>query len=170
MSNAVLGRQQQASAARIADLQGRIDGQSRIVTVNWQDELVNFNRSFPLHPINRKGSLSIGSLVTPGTNTVSQWREDFAAQALATWDKRGDLWVSKRVTFDRPLADWNWVEGDDRRVSWTDFYEFFRELDVGEQSANPDGFVLIVPSSKNKSFLAELLRQRQTPITGQNTK
>lgn len=170
MSNAVLGRQQQMNAARIADLQGRINAQSRIFTVNWQDQLVNFDRSFPLHPINRHSAVSIGALVTPGTNNISQWREDFASQALATWDKGGELWVSKRVMSDRPLADWNWVEGDDRRVSWTDFYEFFRGVDLGEQSANPDGFVLIDPSSKNKSFFAALLRQKQTPIIGQITK
>jgi hypothetical protein len=160
MSANVVARQEQAAATRIGYLQERIKPGSRIVAVNWQDPLVNFNRSFPLHPINRTGEFRIGSLVTPGTANVSNWREEFAALALRSWDNGGEVWISERVTVARPLPEWNWVEGDDPRVSWNDFFLFFKNLEMSGLSGDPDRFALIVPSARNKAVLGALHQQK----------
>lgn len=162
MAKPVLQRQQQATVARISDPQRQIKPQSLILTLSWQDELINFSRSFPFHPINRLGYFRIGALVTPGTTYVSEWRKGFAAQALETWQNGGDLWVSRRVLSPRPRAEWNWVEGDERRVSWPDFYAFFSQLDSGETVGGDDGFILILPSPKNLQFLKQLLDEKQS--------
>jgi hypothetical protein len=161
MANVVLDRQQEETAARISDLQSRLKPQSRIVTVNWQDQLVNFHRSFPLHSLNRSGNITMGALVTPGTDSVAKWREDFATYALTTWDQGGDLWISRRVLSSQPKPEWNWVEGDDRRVSWTDFYQFFSAIELEQQNNAPDGFALVLPSTANKKVFAELLQNKQ---------
>lgn len=170
MANVVLDRHQQETAARIADLLPHLNSQSRIVTVNWQDQLVNFHRSFPLHPLNRSGNMNVGALVTPGTDSVAQWREDFAKYALATWDQGGDLWISRRVLSSHPRPEWNWVEGDDQRLSWTHFYEFFRALEIEEYSLDADGFALMLPSTANKKVFAELLHKQQQTSTGHDKK
>ncbi len=157
MAKPVLDHRQEATAARIGELQRRIKPQSRVMVVNWQDELINFSRSFPFNPVNRAGNLRITSLVTPGTTIVAEWRQDFASRTIQTWEQGGEMWVSKRVMSPRPRVDWNWVEGDDRRVSWTDFYTFFSQLDFGDSAGGEDGFVLVPPTSRNREFLESRL-------------
>ncbi|MEN3329568.1 MAG: hypothetical protein V7638_4375 [Acidobacteriota bacterium] len=152
----VQDRRQQASANRISDVVARLKPNSRILAVNWQDDLVNFSRSYPFHQLNRAGDLRIGALVTPGTTTTVDWRQGFATQAEETWSRGGDMWVSQRAFSPRPLPDWNWAEGDEKRVSWPDFQKFFSQLELGEAVGGPDGFVLILPTEKNREFLQRL--------------
>ena len=160
MAKPVQDRRQQASASRINDVVLRLKPNSRILAVNWQDDLVNFSRSYPFHPLNRAGDLRIGALVTPGTTTTTDWRQGFATQAEETWSRGGDIWVSRRALSPRPLPHWNWAEGDEKRVSWPDFEKFFSQLELGEAAGGPDGFVLIPPTGKNRDFF----RQLQPPV------
>ena len=160
MAKPVLDRQQEVTAARIDEVLQRLKPHSRILTVSWQDELVNFSRSFPFHPLNRAGALRIGALVTPGTTLSAEWREGFAAQALETWGRGGDVWVSRRALSPRPRPEWNWAEGDEKRVSWPDFHAFFSQMEVGETAGGEDGFVLIPPTAANEQFLQNLLRAK----------
>ncbi len=160
MAKPVQDRRQQEAASRIDDVVHRLKPNSRILTVNWQDDLVNFSRSYPFHPLNRAGDLRIGALVTPGTTTTTDWRQGFATQAEETWNRGGDMWVSRRALSPRPLPDWNWAEGDEKRVSWPDFEKFFSQLELGETAGGPDGFVLIPPSEKNRA----VFRQLQPPV------
>jgi hypothetical protein len=153
MAKPVQDRRQEASANRISDVVARLKPNSRILAVNWQDDLVNFSRSYPFHPLNRVGDLRIGALVTPGTTTTVDWRQGFAKQAEETWNRGGDMWVSRRALSPMPLPDWNWAEGDEKRVSWPDFQRFFSQLELGEPVGGPDGFVLILPTEKNRDFL-----------------
>jgi hypothetical protein len=156
MSRRNLDRRQAEAAARIADLQSRLTPRSRVYAANWQDDIVNFSRSFPFHPLNRGGRLQIDALVTPGTTQAATWREDFAAHALAVWNSGGDVWVSKRVLSTRPRADWNWIEGDDRRVSWPDLAAFFSHLEIDESIGDEDGFMRLRRSPQNEKFLQGL--------------
>jgi hypothetical protein len=166
MAKPLLDRRQDAAAARVNELQQRIRPRSRIMLVSWQDELVNFSRSFPFNPLNRTHNLSIGSLVTPGTTFVSEWRQSFASETIKAWDQGGEMWVSKRVMSTRPRAEWNWVEGDDRRVSWTDFYTFFSHLELGDLVGGEDGFVMIPPTTHNRQMLDSQLKGSESPETG----
>ena len=160
----VQDRKQQASANRINDVVARLKPNSRILAVNWQDDLINFSRSYPFHPLNRAGDLRIGALVTPGTTTTADWRQGFATQAEETWNRGGDMWVSQRALSPRPLPDWNWAEGDEKRVSWPDFQKFFSQLELGETVGGSDGFVLIPPTEKNREFL----RTFQPPLRSES--
>ena len=160
MAKSVLNREQQATLARIGDLQQRIKPQDRILMVSWNDELVNFNRSFPFHPLNRYGNFRVGALVTPGTTSVSDWKKEFAKQALEVWRNDGDLWVSRRILSKKPRAEWNWVEGDERRVSWPDFFTFFSQVGMGESVGGEDGSMLVLPSDANQRFLGEFLKEK----------
>lgn len=157
LSTFTLSAQQQRTALRIHDLQTRLKPNSRIYTVNWQDDLVNFNRSFPFNPVNLNGGLSVDSLVTPGTIQVTRWREEFSSRVLTAWERGGDVWISVRSLSDRPQPDWNWAEGADPNISWKEFRPFFAEnLDQGETVGDTDGFFLLPPTTRNKEFLKSL--------------
>ena len=158
MAKPLLDRRQELDASRIATVLPRLKPGSRLLTVTWQDELVNFSRSFPFHPLNQTGSLRIGALVTPGTTLTADWRKGFASQTLETWNRGGDMWVSRRALSPRPRPEWNWTEGDDKRLSWPDFHSFFSQIELGESVGGDDGFIMIPPSPKNRQFLEQLAK------------
>jgi hypothetical protein len=153
LSRARLQRQQKINAMRISELEGMLKPNSWIYTANWQDELVNFNRSFPLNPVNRNTNIKIGALISPGEPQVARWRQEFSTRAQSVWANGGDVWISRRLLTERPKSEWNWVEGDDRRVSWTDLYRFAARLEFGESVGGDDGFVLVPPSEQNKKVM-----------------
>lgn len=161
LSTRALNHQQAKAAARVSELQPLLKPHSKIFTVNWQDELINFKRSFPFHPINRDHNLRLNSVVTPNSPWLPRWREDFATETLSIWQQGGDVWVSKRALEPRPSADWNWVEGDDKRISWTDIYHFFSKLEMSEPLSSADGFVLMTPSPANEQFLRGFIEEKQ---------
>jgi hypothetical protein len=156
MARPALHHKQQAALSRIRDLLPRLDDRAIVFAVTYQDDLVVFNRTYPFDPINRSGRLHLSALVSPGTSWNLHWREDFAARALTTWRAGGATWLSKRAFSQRPRAEWNWAEGDDRRVSWKDFPLLCNQFDIGEDVGGPDGFVRIVSSPKNEQFLTRL--------------
>jgi len=156
MSVRVLNQHQEKLSSRIGDLTLRLKPSSRIFTVNFQDEVYSFTRDFPLNPINRDGNLKVSSLIEVGGKSASEWRQDFALRAQTAWNQDGDVWVTRRVLSPRPAADWNWVEGDDKRVSWADFHSFFSQLEFGESVGGDDGFTMVVPSAKNRMVLSQL--------------
>jgi hypothetical protein len=161
MATVVLERRQQTIAARLESLLPRLKPESRVVTTHLQDELVNFQASFPFHPINRKGEYRIHPLLTLNTDQVAAWREDFASKAMDAWEKGGDVWVSMRALSRKPRPEWSWVEGDDRRVSWNDINGFFSQLETGEAAGGEDGFALLLRSGVNEQFLSRLGPQLQ---------
>ena len=145
------GKQEQV-AARIRDLQPRLKPGSLVAAVHLQDELVGFNYNFPFHPINRRGDLRVYNVLEIGAARILTWREDFASKALTSWNAGGDVWVSKRFFSAQPRAEWNWVEGDDRRVAWADLPAFFSQLEVGEAVGGDDGFLLAPPTAGNRQL------------------
>jgi hypothetical protein len=162
MAKPVLDRQQEATAARISGVVQRLKPGSRIIAVTWQDELINFSRSYPFHPLNRAGNLRVGALVTPGTTLAAEWRQGFALQAEETWSRGGDIWVSRRVLSAQPQAEWNWAEGDEKRVSWPDFHAFFSQMELGESTGGDDGFILVPQTMKNRQFLRQFESSKET--------
>ncbi len=157
LAKPVLNRQQEIAAARIRDLQPRLKPQSLLLTANLRDDLVNFNRSFPLHPINldREHRLRVGSIIAPGAESVSRWRKEFASAVLTAWNDGGEVWLSRRVLSPRPEPEWGWVESDDPRVSWTDLYNFFSQLEMGQSLGGEDGFMLLSRSLQNEKILSD---------------
>jgi hypothetical protein len=157
MSKPVLAREQERVAARIDELRPRLKPESVIVTIDLQDALINFRRSFPFDPLVQQTQARITSLVMIGTERVPAWTEEFAEEAASTWRRGGEVWVTARALSPRPREEWNWVEGADRRISWDDFYSFFSNLQTGESTGGEDGFVLLPPSSSNQKVLTALL-------------
>ena len=161
----VVERRREASAARVEGLLPLLKPESRVVTTHWQEELANFYASFPFHPVNRNNNFRLYALMTPGTTQVEKWREAFAATVLSAWGKGGDVWVSQRLLKPSPQPGWNWVEGDDRRVSWRDFNIITSHLELGESVGGEDGFVLLLPSVANHQLLSDVAEGREVSGT-----
>ncbi len=152
LASPVIDRHQETVAARISELQP-LKPASRIFTLNQQDELLNFYRSFPFNAVNQQGGLNVRPVLAIGTEQIDRWREEFAAQSIASWQSDGDVWVSNRLFAERPRRDWYWVEGDDRRVGWKDLNEFFSQFEIARQAGGEDGFSLLGRSEKNEQLL-----------------
>ena len=69
------------------------------------------------------------------------------------WDNGGDVWISDRVFSERPLREWNWIEGADRNLSWKEFNAFFSQMEMGDTVGGQDGFRLLRTSERNRSLL-----------------
>jgi len=47
------------------------------------------------------------------------------------------------------------VEGDDRRITWQEIYQFFRDFNHSETRGGDDGFFLIRNTAANRKLLIE---------------
>jgi hypothetical protein len=159
MAVSKLQRREQRVEARVNPLLPLLKPESRVVTSHLQDEVNNFTRDFLFNPINRSGNLHYYPMLAPNTAQVDNWQQTFAAEALHIWNNNGDMWISKRMLSPRPKEEWNWVEGDDSRVSWTDLYNYFSPFEWGQEVGGEDGFVLLLPSPRNREILSKLAQQ-----------
>jgi hypothetical protein len=163
MSPWTLDRREERVETRIRDLVPLLKPASRVVTSHLQDDINNFTRDFLFNPINRGGKLSYYPVVAINSSQVDRWQPAFAETANDVWNNSGDLWLSKRLLTPRPRPEWNWVEGDDPRVSWTNLYRFFTQFEVGQSVGGDDGFVLLLPSDKNKAMLDNIRHNEIKP-------
>ncbi len=156
MSLPVQGARQARVVARAAPLLDALDEGDRVAVMLQQDDLWAFTWSFPFHPYNRDGRLDVYHVIEPLTNQVDSWERSFAQLALDLWRRERDLWVSTRLLRQRPLAEWNWAEGSDPRVTWRQVHTFFSGLEYGESVGTEDGFRRLLPSPANRTRLGEV--------------
>ena len=153
MARTVLDNQNQRTAARVQAVVPQLKPNSWLVTTHLQDDLVNFQASFPFEPVNRHKIYQVYPLIVLNSDQVSRWREEFAVNMLEAWAKGGDAWLSTRLFSAKPEASWNWAEGDDLRVPWSDIHKFFAQFETGTQAGGADGFVLFEKSEANQQLL-----------------
>ena len=159
MARVVLDKQNQRTLNRLQAVIPQLQPNNALVTTHLQDDLVNFQASFPFEPINRHNVYRVYPLVWMNTDQAGRWRQEFAAFALKTWSNNGQVWLSTRFLRPRPEANWNWVEGDDPRVRWNDLHGFFAPLQMCGTATGGDGFVQLSQSEANISFLKSQTNQ-----------
>jgi hypothetical protein len=126
---------------------------SILVLPSFNDRTGPYFRSGTMDRQRIHGSYGLYGLVEKGATNTPQWRENFAGRALGVWDAGGRIWLSRRMLSATPQADWDWVEGDDRRVSWSDLPAFFTPFDLGASHGGADGFIELLPTQRNESRL-----------------
>jgi hypothetical protein len=156
---ATVEKQKQLAMARIADLIPQLGSNSLVLAVNEQDSLAEFRLNFPLDPINLGGTLRTYDVLEINTERLATWRRDLAKRVLTRWEKGGTVWIPVRFLSPRPQPDWNWVEGDDPRIKWTDLPTFFSRLDREPAVGGQDGFAKLEDDSNNREILQEVVRQ-----------
>ena len=153
MARIVLDKRNQRTAERVQAVVSQLKPNSYLVTTHLQDDLVNFQASFPFDPVNRQYNYRVYPLVVLNTDQAGRWREEFASNMLEAWAQGGDGWISTRMFSEKPEASWNWAEGDDRRVPWTDIHNFFSQFKTGSVAGGADGFVLLEKTEENAQLL-----------------
>ena len=153
MARVVLDKQNQRTRERLQAIVPQLQPNNSLVTTHLQDELYNFQASFPFEPLNRHRTYRVYSAVWINSDQAGRWRQEFADHALKTWSENGNVWVSTRLLSTKPAASWNWVEGDDPRVRWDDLHGFFAQLQTCGTATGGDGFVKLSQSEANIGFL-----------------
>ena len=95
--------------------------------------------------------------IQPLGGDIAAWRSKFAASTLETWNRGREVWVTSRVLAKTPEPGWNWVEGDDSRISWIAVHRFFDQLEPGGVSGGSDEIFKIAPSERNRQILSGLM-------------
>jgi len=152
-ANFALKKEQHPVEERIKDVLPLLRSGSRVVLLDIHDELEEFDRNFPFHPIVRTHTLRTYPALNIGTPQDLHWNQDLARMVFNTWNSDGDIWISKRVLELRPHRDWEWVEGADPHATWPMVRSFFTEFDYGRSAGGKDGFLLLVPTERNKAII-----------------
>jgi hypothetical protein len=149
LSNGAVRARQDAALSRLPPAAGRGEPRTAYVVPHAQDDLFLFYRTYPLHPRNL-GGLRVEAVFAPGMPSSATWRERFDVLVAAEKASGGRVRVSSRLLAPRPSPEWDWIEGDDTRVTWRDLHEHFARL------------VYAAPERRGEEFL---ILERGTPAT-----
>jgi hypothetical protein len=162
MRRGTLESRRAAAVGRIHDLVPLLTPESLVLAVSEQDSLAEFRQNFPLDPINVDTKWRAYDVLEINTERLATWREDLAKRVLGTWQQGGTVWLPVRFLSAKPKPEWNWVEGDDKRVQWTDLPMFFSQFDTGPEVGGDDGFVPLQDNQKNMEILRPLSGELQS--------
>jgi hypothetical protein len=141
----------------------RSDGRPTVMlTPHELDEISTYRNRCPSAPLLKvQNPPQAFGLVMANNEKAVAWRDTLASRASRAWAQGGHVWIARRAFVESPPEAWKWAEGDDRRLHWRDFPEFFRALDVGPSVGGEDGFVEVLPTPKTRAAI-ERLRKRPT--------
>ena len=141
---------------RIRDLVPRLTPASLVLAVHEQDSLAEFCHDFPQDAMISERHWQYYDVLEINTARLATWREDLATRILSSWHDGGTVWIPLRFLHERPEPQWNWVEGDDPRVHWSDLPAFFSRMSLGPSVGGQDGFALLLDDSANEGILIAL--------------
>ena len=121
------------------------------------DEISTFRNRCPDAPF-LKGDAAPRAfgLVMANYEQAARWRQELAIRAERAWADSGRVWISRRAFVASPPGSWKWAEGDDPRLHWKEFPEYFGEVDVGPPVGGEDGFVEILPTPRSRQTVSRL--------------
>lgn len=128
LSRPAVRRRQEAALTRLPASPGGPGSRSVFVVPHPQDGLFRFHRDYPFHPRNRAG-FAVHDVFAPGMVSSSEWRSRVDRRIAEEWEAGGSVYVSSRLLAERPEPAWDWIEGDDRRVTWRELREHFAQLE-----------------------------------------
>jgi hypothetical protein len=142
--------------SRVSGLRSRLNGAGLAMVATNRDELEETQSRLVFDNINRPAPLPVYDIIEPGNSRTLMWRQELAARTLKAWAAGGEVWVSRRMGSPLPEPSWNWVEGDDPRVSWKDVPRFFATLNTDTESGGTDGFLRLATNQSNLGVLTPL--------------
>jgi hypothetical protein len=95
-------------------------------------------------------------LVMANYDQSERWRDEMAIRLERAWALGGHAWISRRAFVTSPPASWKWAEGDDPRLHWKEFPEYFAQVDVGPPVGGEDGFVEVLPTPRTREAVTRL--------------
>jgi hypothetical protein len=143
LSESTIRRKQEAALSRLPASPSIHESRSVFVVSHFQDLLFQFNRNYPLHPRNL-GGLEVFDVFAPGVVSSSEWRSRVDKRIASEWDSGGSVYVSSRLLARKPAAEWDWIEGDDPRVTWFALHEHLARLEYEGTVRSGEEFRLLV--------------------------
>ena len=99
----------------------------------------------------------IFKVAATGTVRTPKWRGILANQLLTGWVSGRTIYFSKDLIAAQPNPQSEWVEGEDKAVSWAGLRSVTGQFDLGPCYGGPDGFCVVSPSDHNKQVAASIL-------------
>jgi hypothetical protein len=100
-----------------------------------------------LHPRNLSG-LRVFDVFAPGMVSSSGWRSEVDRLVASEREAGGSVFVSSRLLSRKPEPEWDWIEGDDPRVTWLDLHGYFARLDFERPGRPGEEFLLLRPGGE----------------------
>jgi hypothetical protein len=145
-----------ARKARDRNAMARLEAYSQVrkpndvlVLLDFRDPIFRFQNADPFHPFSQ-AVFRVLDAIEPGTLRGQRFRQVFAIEADSAWQHGGDVWISRRLIAERPLPDWDWVEGDTPDVGWQDLSGYYRQFATDAETGGRDGFLRIAASPENR--------------------
>jgi hypothetical protein len=160
LSVVAANRRRDAVAERLANLRGIARNNDMIFASHSLDEVFRFGNTYPLEPLIDGKRLQHRYLVQFGTPETVDWKPDFADRVQRQWNLGNQVWIASRLLRPRPMPEWNWVEGSDPRIQWSDFYTFFSRFEYVDPT-DGDGFVRLDPTPWNSLLIEAYTRHRR---------
>jgi hypothetical protein len=130
-------------------------GPTLVISPHGLDEIVMLNVHCPTSPlVTAVDAPEVRGLVMSNSSYSYAWRGWLAAETARVWDARGRVWSSARAFAPVPAGNWRWAEGDDPKLHWRDFPEYFKNVDVSSPVGREDGFVELLPTERTRAFIA----------------
>ena len=145
---------------RLEQFRPSMGPEDRVYVVVVQDPLFQMKRD-PL--VSLIPGLRVEVLIPLGYGSGLNWRGGFARRVQGAWSKGGKVWISKRV-LSRPKAEWDWVEGDETSVSWSELPAFFGAFELGRDPGRRGRFC--VPGARRTTSNSWNRVQRIRPAIG----
>jgi hypothetical protein len=124
-----------------------------LVLLGFRDPIFRFQNADPFHPFSQ-ADFRVLDAIEPGTLRGLRFRREFAAEAANAWQHGGDVWISRRLITERPVPEWDWVEGDTPGVGWRDLSAYYRQFATDAETGGADGFLRIAASPENRSRMS----------------
>ncbi len=147
-----------AVAYRLESVRGVASVDDLLWVSHIQDDVLRVANAFPLQPLVDGVDVQTGYLVQFGAPQVDEWRELFARRVQRFWNRGSNVWISSRLLAPIPEVHWNWIEGSDPRVQWSDFAAFFGGFDFGPGEG--DTFLLLLRTPANEARIDRLAAGR----------
>lgn len=159
--NSTVGDRLLRTHQRIDALNHSVQPGALVLVVTFEDDLYRLPILNPLNPAVSISRFQVNDTVELASQRTAKWRAEFAGRTLEQWAANRELWVSERLLAPRPERQWKWVEGDDRRVRWSDLPAMFTALQFDSRVLpGGDGFLRVARSEANRRLLASLVQPK----------
>ncbi len=153
MNRSRIDNEDTVELVRVSGVHARHNEHDLIGIITIQDDLrAAVNREL-FSAVNSPIPLRFYEIISFGTPSLPVWRQEFADNANTAWARGGEVWISKRAWQPEPRREWNWVENEDRRVSWKHIAAFFNALATDGDLGGSDGFLRVPPNQANRTLL-----------------
>jgi hypothetical protein len=142
----------EAARPRLQALNQRLQPQDEVLVLSYKDPVLRLVNAEPFSPDSKNRYLITVGLPW-GQARQKLWAAQFAEMARNTWERGGNLWLSRRFLAAQPDPAWGWVEGDLRGVAWPDLPAFFGQLDLTDSVGGPDGFSEVTRTAHNADLM-----------------